>query len=248
MPGPAARPRDSPPLGPAVLKPGLDLGVGHLERLGERRPLGRGQVLLPVETLLQLADLHPREGGAGLLALGRSAVLVGVPDPPGHREGRERRRCCDRKGDRVRQGGRRPERAPYTCSLWGRRGRPLLSRPAPLRWPASGSGEARTRGVTRSSLSESPAARSTHGWGVGGLDARWQVTALPRPPFLPPACLHRHHVLGRGAKGVACPTPCVSPAGGAVGRGGGSEAIPDRLQTYNREGGVCGGVCVWVGV
>ena len=84
----------SPPLGPPVLEPGLDLRVRHFEGLGERRPLGRGQVLLAVEALFQLADLHPRKGRARLLTLGRRPVLIGVADAPGHSEGRERRRRC----------------------------------------------------------------------------------------------------------------------------------------------------------
>ena len=72
----------SPPLGPPVLKPGLDLRVRHLEVLGEGRPLGGGEVLLLVEALLQLADLDPAEGRPRLLPLGRRPVLVGVSDPP----------------------------------------------------------------------------------------------------------------------------------------------------------------------
>lgn len=67
-----------PPLGPPVLEPGLDLGVGHLELLGQGGPLCRGQVLLSVEALLQLHDLGARERRPGLLALGRRAVLVGM--------------------------------------------------------------------------------------------------------------------------------------------------------------------------
>ena len=78
----------SPPLGPPVLEPGLDLGVRHLEALGHGRPLGGGEVLLLVEALLQLADLDPAEGRPRLLPLGRRPVLVGVSDPsPRQREG-----------------------------------------------------------------------------------------------------------------------------------------------------------------
>ena len=84
----------SPPLGPPVLEPGLDLRVRHFEGLRERRPLGRSQVLLAVEALFQLANLHPRKGRARLLTLGRRPVLVRVADAPGHGEGRERRRRC----------------------------------------------------------------------------------------------------------------------------------------------------------
>lgn len=40
-----------PPLGPAVLKPGFDLRVCHLETLCQSCPLGAGQVLLSMETL-----------------------------------------------------------------------------------------------------------------------------------------------------------------------------------------------------
>ena len=68
----------SPPLRPPVLEPGFDLRVGHFERLGQGGALGRGQVLLPVEALLQLADLQAREGRARLLLLGGRPVLIGV--------------------------------------------------------------------------------------------------------------------------------------------------------------------------
>ena len=50
-------PDPSPPLCPPVLEPGLDLGVGHLEVLGQGGPLSGGEVLLLVETLLELTDL-----------------------------------------------------------------------------------------------------------------------------------------------------------------------------------------------
>ena len=86
----------SPPLGPPILEPGLDLRVRHFEGLCERRPLGRGQVLLAMEALFQLTDLHPGKGRARLLTLGWRPVLVGVANAPGHGEGRERgRRCRD---------------------------------------------------------------------------------------------------------------------------------------------------------
>lgn len=71
--------------------------VRHLELLGERGPLGRRQVLLLVEALLQLADLHPGEGGARLLPLRRRPVLVRVADSAGgHRRqtSTERERHC----------------------------------------------------------------------------------------------------------------------------------------------------------
>lgn len=61
--------------------------VGHLQGLGQGGALGRRQVLLPMEPLLQLADLHPAEGGARLFPLGRRPVLVGVADATGHGEG-----------------------------------------------------------------------------------------------------------------------------------------------------------------
>ena len=60
------------------MKPSLDLGVRHLEPLGQRRPLRGREVLLLVEALLQLADLDTAERGSGLLALRRGSVLVRV--------------------------------------------------------------------------------------------------------------------------------------------------------------------------
>lgn len=78
-----------PPFCPPVLKPGLHLCVRHLQRLGQGGALGRGQVLLPVKALLQLADLHPAEGGSRLFPLGRRPVLVRVADAAGHGEGRQ---------------------------------------------------------------------------------------------------------------------------------------------------------------
>lgn len=68
----------SPPFGASVLEPGFDLGVSHLQGFGEGGPLSRCQVLLPVETFLQLTDLQPGEGRPRLLLLGRRPVLVGV--------------------------------------------------------------------------------------------------------------------------------------------------------------------------
>lgn len=73
-----------PPFCPSVLEPGLDLCVRHLQGLGQGGALRRRQVLLPVETLLQLADLHPAEGRAGLFPLGRRPVLVRMSDPSSH--------------------------------------------------------------------------------------------------------------------------------------------------------------------
>lgn len=83
-----------PPLGPAVLKPGFDLRVCHLQAFGQGCPLGAGQVLLPVEAFLQLADLHSGEGGPGLFSFWRRPVLVRVSYPP---RDRERHQSCCRK-------------------------------------------------------------------------------------------------------------------------------------------------------
>ena len=63
------------------------------------------------EALLQLADLHPAEGGARFLPLGRRAVLVGVPDPPGRRKGRQRG-CGQRGGEGWLRGAHGMGRAP----------------------------------------------------------------------------------------------------------------------------------------
>lgn len=78
-----------PPFCPPVLKPGLDLSVRHLQGLGQRGALSGRQVLLPMEALLQLADLDPAEGGAGLFPFWRRPVLVRVADTTGHGERRE---------------------------------------------------------------------------------------------------------------------------------------------------------------
>lgn len=59
-------------LGPAVLEPGDHLGVGQAQGGGDLVAIGRGQVLLVEETLLQLKDLVVGEGGAGL------ALLLGL--------------------------------------------------------------------------------------------------------------------------------------------------------------------------
>lgn len=75
---PTPRQLSSPPLCPPVLEPGFDLRVGHFESLGQGGALGRGQVLLAVEALLQLADLQAREGRARLLLLGGRPILIGV--------------------------------------------------------------------------------------------------------------------------------------------------------------------------
>ena len=52
---------DLPPFGAPVLEPGLDLGVGHFEEFGQRRPFGRRQIFLLVEPLLQLAHLFRQD-------------------------------------------------------------------------------------------------------------------------------------------------------------------------------------------
>jgi len=66
--------------GNAHLKPGLHLGVGHLERLGECGPFCRCQVFLFVKSFFELANLHSSERGAGFFALWRCPVLVWVAD------------------------------------------------------------------------------------------------------------------------------------------------------------------------
>lgn len=71
-----------PPLGSAVLKPGFDLRVRHLQTFGQSGPLGAGQILLSVETFLELADLNPGEGCPRLFSLWRGPVLVRVSYPP----------------------------------------------------------------------------------------------------------------------------------------------------------------------
>lgn len=83
-----------PPFGPAVLEPGFDLRVCHLQTLGQGCSLGAGKVLLSVEALLQLADLDPGEGRAGLFPFGRCPVLVRVPYPSRNGE-RHQSRCRD---------------------------------------------------------------------------------------------------------------------------------------------------------
>ena len=53
-------------LGPPVLEPDLDLGVGQLEAVGELGPLGDGEVALLNILLLQLGELLVGEGSPGL--------------------------------------------------------------------------------------------------------------------------------------------------------------------------------------
>lgn len=69
-----------PPFRPAVLEPGFDLGIGHFERLGQGGSLGGCQILLSVESLLQLHDLKAGERCPRLLTFGRRSVLVRMPD------------------------------------------------------------------------------------------------------------------------------------------------------------------------
>ena len=53
-------------LGPPVLEPDLDLGLGELELVGELCALRDGEVLLLPELLLQRVQLLGGEGGARL--------------------------------------------------------------------------------------------------------------------------------------------------------------------------------------
>lgn len=92
-----------PPFCPSVLKPGLDLCVCHLQGLCQGGALGRRQVLLPVEAFLQLADLHPAEGGARLFPLGWRPVLIRVADTASHREGRQGSWKRQRRGFMMRR-------------------------------------------------------------------------------------------------------------------------------------------------
>lgn len=82
----------SPPLGPAVLKPGFDLGVCHFESFSQSCSFSAGQVFLSVEALLQLTDLHSGERRTGLFSLRWCAVLVRVTNTPSHSE--RRQGCC----------------------------------------------------------------------------------------------------------------------------------------------------------
>lgn len=82
----------SPPLGPAILKPGFDLGVCHLQCFGQGGSFSTGQIFLSVEAFLQLTDLHSGEGCAGLLPLRWCAVLVRVANAASHSEWSQS--CC----------------------------------------------------------------------------------------------------------------------------------------------------------
>lgn len=73
-----------PPFSPSVLKPSLDLSVGHLQTLGQGRSLSGGEVLLSVKPLLQLNDLQSGEGRPRLLPLRWRSVLVWVADTTAH--------------------------------------------------------------------------------------------------------------------------------------------------------------------
>lgn len=98
----------SPPFGPAVLKPGFDLGVCHFESFSQSCSFSAGQVFLSVEALLQLTDLHSRERRTGLLSLRWCAVLVRVTNTPSHSE--RRQGCCS-----MNKEGKASER---WCKLW----------------------------------------------------------------------------------------------------------------------------------
>ena len=69
-------------LGAPVLEPRDHLGVGEAQRGGDLVSVGRGQVLLVEEALLQLVDLLVREGRPrlasllGRLRLGEEAQLI----------------------------------------------------------------------------------------------------------------------------------------------------------------------------
>lgn len=116
-------PRASPPLGAPVLEPRLDLRVGHAQGLGQRRPLGRGQVLLAQEAPLQLQHLRAGEGRARLLPFRGGPVLVGVTYTARPGEGRER---GYREEERAREGLGRPK-----VSLRKERDYPGSRAPAP---------------------------------------------------------------------------------------------------------------------
>lgn len=176
----------SPPLGPPVLEPGLDLRVRHFEGLGERRPLGRGQVLLAMETLFQLTDLHPRKGRARLLTLGRRPVLVRVADAPGHGEGRERRRGC---GDT--RGPLRPSPVPLS---FGPREDPV---------PPGGAQNAPLFRWSRVSSSTEPLGRCP--------PIPWAQVYLPKLPGFPPPAAAR----GPGRRGLRNRFPEQSTQGAA---------------------------------
>lgn len=94
----------SPPFGAPVLEPGFDLSVGHLQSFGKSCPLSRRQVLLPVEPLLELADLQPGKRSPGLLLLWRRPVLVRMTYATCHSEGWEGHwRGKDRAGQERRR-------------------------------------------------------------------------------------------------------------------------------------------------
>ena len=78
-----------PPFGASVLEPSFDLGVCHLQSLGEGGSLGRRQIFLPVKAFLQLADLQPCERRPRFLLLRRRSVLVWMTYTTCHSEGWE---------------------------------------------------------------------------------------------------------------------------------------------------------------
>lgn len=71
-----------PPFRSSVLKPSLDLGIGHFQSFGQRRPLGRCEIFLALKSLLQFDDLQSRERRPRLLALRRRASLIRVTNAP----------------------------------------------------------------------------------------------------------------------------------------------------------------------
>lgn len=101
-----------PPLGPAVLEPGFHLRICHFQTLGQSCAFGAGQILLPVETLLQLTNLDPGEGGARLFPFGRRTVLVRVSYPP--RYGERYQGGCGEESTETPVSGRR-----YYFTFWG---------------------------------------------------------------------------------------------------------------------------------
>lgn len=118
--------KESPPLGASVLEPGLDLSVGHLQGFGQSRALRRRQVLLSVETFLQLTDLQPRERRPGLLLLWRRPVLVRMTYTTRHSqrwEGhwtQERREDREDRKEEQRKGQKSQEEAKQQDRKWGR--------------------------------------------------------------------------------------------------------------------------------
>ena len=85
-----------PPFCTSVLEPSFDLSVGHLERLGKRRPLCGRQIFLFVKTFLQFCYLQASERCPRLLPLRRCSVLIRVSNSPRNGEsGCERQQATD---------------------------------------------------------------------------------------------------------------------------------------------------------